>query len=837
MKKLILCMMLITASCMAFAQNSPVTYTVKGVLLDSLTLEGEPYATIRIVKKEAPTKPVKLAVTDTNGKFQEQITGSGNYVISITSIGKSTVVREFTLEESNKTMDLGNLYTSDDANELAAVEVVAQKPLVKVDIDKIEYNIQDDPDSKTNSVLEMLRKVPLVTVDGEDNIQVNGSSSFKVHVNGKPNNMMSDNPTEVLKSIPAHTIKHIEVITNPGAKYDAEGVGGILNIVTLGGGFEGYTATFNASASNMGLGGGVYVTTKKEKFTVTGRYNYNYNDRPRSYSEGFTEYFDSKTTERNTGSSKGTGSFQHGSLEASYEIDTLRLITMSFGMYGGDNDSKGQSLFTTTNNATGDIYNNYNTLNKNESSWYSIRGNIDYQRSFSVKERLLTFSYNINTRPQSSDSYTDYTFKKEDIVNDWLIDRLRNMRSDGSQNTTEHTFQLDYTTPIAKIHTLETGLKYIIRNNISDNDRYTMNANGGFEHDNDGSSHYKHLNNILAAYAGHALRYKAFSSRIGVRYERTMQDVEYKETPDKNFDVNFNDIVPSASAGFKIGQTQNIRVGYNMRIWRPSIYNLNPYLNDANPTNVSQGNSNLKSEKNHSFNLSYSSFTSKFNLNFSLRHSFTNNSIERVTELRKPSEIDGWKNEAVDSDTDIRYSTYKNIGKSRYTGLSGYVNYNASPKTRIYMNVNGGYNKYESPSLGLENSGWNCFMYGGVQHTFPWELRVSLNGMVSTPYVSLQGKGASQTDYSVSVNRSFLKKRLTISVYASNLFEKYKDYKNTTDNINFKDESVYKYPARRFGINVSYRIGDLKAQVKKAARTINNDDVKGGGEGGGEGGN
>ena len=113
--------------------------------------------------------------------------------------------------------------------ELQGVEVVKQKSLVKSDIDKITYDIENDPDSKSNTVIEMLRKVPMVTVDGEDNIQVNGSSSFKVYVNNKPNQMMSNNPKEVLKSMPASSIKKIEVITNPGPKYDAEGVGGILH--------------------------------------------------------------------------------------------------------------------------------------------------------------------------------------------------------------------------------------------------------------------------------------------------------------------------------------------------------------------------------------------------------------------------------------------------------------------------------------------------------------------------------------------------------------------------------------------------------------------------------
>lgn len=199
-------------------------WVIKGVLLDSLTREGEPYATIRVVRKEAPDKVVKMAVTGANGRFSEKLTGpAGVYVLTISSIGKEPLVREAVFSASCREVDLGILLSREATNELKGVEVVAQKPLVKVEVDKIEYNIGDDPDAKSNTILEMLRKVPMVTVDGEDNVQVNGSSSFKIHVNGKPNNMMSNNPKEVLKSMPAATIKYIEVITAPGAKYDAEG--------------------------------------------------------------------------------------------------------------------------------------------------------------------------------------------------------------------------------------------------------------------------------------------------------------------------------------------------------------------------------------------------------------------------------------------------------------------------------------------------------------------------------------------------------------------------------------------------------------------------------------
>ena len=216
----VLLWMLMISGLVAAQNTANTSFQVKGILLDSLTQEGEPYATIKIVKKEAPAKALKMLVTDMKGQFQEKVPGTGNFVMTITSVGRTPIVKDFSVKAGENLVDFGTLYIVDASNELGQVEIVAQKPLVKADIDKIEYNVQDDPDAQSNSVLEMLRKVPLVTVDGEDNIQVNGSSSFKVYVNGKPNNMMSNNPTEVLKSMPANSIKHIEVITNPGPKYD-----------------------------------------------------------------------------------------------------------------------------------------------------------------------------------------------------------------------------------------------------------------------------------------------------------------------------------------------------------------------------------------------------------------------------------------------------------------------------------------------------------------------------------------------------------------------------------------------------------------------------------------
>ena len=835
----VLLWMLMISGLLAAQNTANTSFQVKGILLDSLTQEGEPYATIKIVKKEAPAKALKMLVTDMKGQFQEKVPGTGNFVMTITSVGRTPIVKDFSVKAGEKLVDFGTLYIVDASNELGQVEIVAQKPLVKADIDKIEYNVQDDPDAQSNSVLEMLRKVPLVTVDGEDNIQVNGSSSFKVYVNGKPNNMMSNNPTEVLKSMPANSIKHIEVITNPGPKYDAEGVGGILNIVTVGSGLEGYTATFSANVSNRGAGGGAFGTIKSGKLTVSARYNYNYNDQPRNYSSGSQHVTPEAVTENSSnldydGSNKGHGSFQSGSMEASYEIDTLRLVTMSFGLWGGGNKSNGSTDYIATfpeNINAAPIY-SYSAFNRSKSSWYSIDGGIDYQRLFKVKDRMLTFSYKINTRPQTSDSYTEYEIDNG-YNPDWAdyLNRLKNQHNDGEQNTTEHTFQADYTTPIGKLHTLEAGAKYILRNNSSEDDRFDADDTGKYEYNKDQSSHYKHLNDIIAAYLGYGLKVKRLSGRLGLRYEHTIQDVKYLVGRGEDFTKNFDDVVPSASIGYKLTDMSNLRLGYNMRIYRPGIWSLNPYLNDTDPSYISQGNPKLDSEKSHAFNLSYSNFTQKFNINISARYSFTNNSIENVTRLMPDTEIEGLKNP---TGKDVLYS-YANIGKTRYASVNGYVNWNATPRTRIYMNMSGNYSYLEG-SEGMRNDGWSLFAYGGAQQTLPHDWRISLNVFGQTPWIMLQGKGSSFFDYGLSVNKSFLDKRLTLSAFASNFFKKYMDQSSTTEGSGFIRESNYKYSRQRFGISVSYRIGELKASVKKAARTISNDDVKSGGSGSGGGG-
>lgn len=316
-KRLIVLALLAVAFISAMAQKQQFDYTIYGVVEDSITHEGEPYATLSIYRKGHEEKAVQMAVTDANGKFKVTSKGEGDYVLEVKSVSRTPLRRFFTVSKQSRSQNLGTLLVSDSKTELKGVEVVAYKPLVKADIDKLTYSVEDDPESQTNTVMEMLKKVPMVSVDGQDNVKVNGSTSFKVYVNGKPNNMMTKNPKEVLKSMPATGIKKIEVITNPGPKYDAEGVAGILNIVTAGSGMEGYTATFSGNGGTKGGGGGLFATVKKGKFTMSVNYNSNFDNQGKATKVDLQSILDDEgnylrtTTQDAHGKTKTSGMAEH----------------------------------------------------------------------------------------------------------------------------------------------------------------------------------------------------------------------------------------------------------------------------------------------------------------------------------------------------------------------------------------------------------------------------------------------------------------------------------------------------------------------------------------------
>ena len=793
------------------------SYSVEGVLTDSITKQTEPYATIKIFYQETPQKPVRIAVTNENGGFQESLAMPGEYVISLSSIGKLTVTRKFNVTDTHKAVNLGTLYTAESSEMLKGVEVVAQKPLVKADIDKIAYSIEDDPDSKTNTMLEMLKKVPLVTVDGEDNIQVNGSGNFKVHVNGKPNTLMSNNPKEVLRSLPANTVKSIEVITEPGAKYDAEGIGGILNIITTHSQMQGYNVTLGSNVNNKGAGGYAFGTVQVGKFTVSGNYSYNYYDQSKGYSKSGREDFTSDQLKHLTtdGIADSYGQHQFGTIEGSYEIDKQNLITFSSNFYGGDFNSKNRVETRMKNHLLENVY-GYHTKSLNKGTYGNTGINLDYQHSFKKQGEYLTLSYRYNRSPNDSKATTDYF----DITGA-LPFSLQNQHFDNDAHSGEHTAQIDYANPINKMHYIDAGMKYIFRDNASDSKYFYEQENGEMVMNEKRSSIFNQGQDILAAYADYQLKWKRFGFKAGVRYEHTFMDIKYKQTPDRNFHTDFDDIVPTVNVSYMLGTTSSLRANYNMRINRPGIWYLNPFRDESNPTSVSYGNPNLDTEKAHIVGLTYSRFSAKFSANIGMSHMFINNGIESYSFMNNG----------------VMENTYRNAGKTQRTSLSLWINWNPGSTTRISLNAGGNYADFKSNELNIRNHGFSGNFFGNIQQTLPWDLRFSAYGGGSTPSISLQGKGSSYYYYGINLSRSFLKdKRLTVSAFANNLFNKYLTFNNQVNTDTFRSWSENKNNAQNFGISVNWRFGKLKAQVKKTARSITNDDVKAGGENNSNGG-
>lgn len=826
-------LILMLALC-AKAQNTQHSYTITGVVADSVTHEGEPYATLTIARADSAANPLKQALTDIKGRFSISSSGTGSYLLMVRSMGRKPMQRAYTVDATTRTIDLGTLLLQDGGNQLETVEVVAYKPLVKADVDKIAYSVEDDPEANTNTVIEMLKKVPMVTVDGQDNIRVNGNSSFKIYVNGKPNNMMTKNPKEVLKSMPASSIKKIEVITNPGPKYDAEGVGGILNIVTEGKGPEGYNATFSGRANNSSYGGGLYATVKQGKLTMSVNYNASSNHSPKGYTYSDRSQIGTDGTVTSStvadGYTKGHSQWQGGDVEASYEIDTLRLITGSFSLSKFTSKRDALNTAFSTVPATGQRLYGYRSPSHSKENWDDYSASLDYQRSFSVKDRLLTLSYRLESSPSTSDSR--YLYTDREAADDWqtFIDRMRDQRMDGDENTMEHTFQIDYTTPFAKHHTWEAGVKYILRRNKSDNDRYNLGTGDKDEtYDSDNSSHYRHHNDILAAYTGYGLTLDKWSARLGLRYEHTLQKVEYLLGSGTNFHKNFDDLVPSARLGYKFSDATNLSLGYKMRINRPGIWYLNPYLDDRIPDAISQGNPNLDTEKSHAVDLQFSSYNSKLTYTLTGTYRFVNNSIESVDRLVNDRDIEGLPNP---TGKDVIYSSYANIGHIQYAGLMAYANWTPITNTRITLNGSVGYS-HMSDGQSLRNHGWCTNIDASLQQTFAKTWIFNASYYVQTPQPTLQGKDARYQWYNFSLSKSFMDKRLTLTAYIINPFGKrYFCYRSETVANNFRTTASSSWCQLYYGVSVRFRIGKLKASVKHTERTVENNDVKQGGGGG-----
>ena len=804
MKKLVVLLTAALLSVSAFAQKT----TVKGVVLDSLTRVGEPAAILQFYRLPDLEKAVAFTTTDEEGRFSHSFTLAGDYVMVFDNMGRKVQRRTFTVPADTPEVDLGEILAQDSAEMLQAGTVTAMRTLVKMEVDKMTYNVEDDADSKTSTVLDMLRKVPMVSVDGQDNISVNGSSSFQVYVDGKPNQMLSQNASTIFKMMPASSVKNIEVVTNPGVKYDAEGVGGVLNITTnkdvTGGSSmaDGFYGTVMGMASTRGGGGGVSGSLQKGKFAMSLNANVMYNsigntttDVERVQDGGFTMQTHS--------SSKMTIPIGMLNATASYDIDSLNLVSATLGvMHFGMKQSSGitNTLFAYPG---ADPF-GYNGTSEGVNNRTNLSVGADYQHLWAnAPGRSLVFSYQFNGAPSVNNSLN--TFDGSSIPGYDLTNR----KSDGRTGSTDHTFQADFTTPLGSSLTLSAGAKFISRHNSSDQTDYLWNGSSYVENPL-GSLKYDFYNRIGAAYTELNGTFGQFGVKAGVRYEHTWQSYN-SSAMSSPFSVNYGNLVPSASVQWSPTATQNIGLSYNMRISRPGISYLNPYVDTSDPTARTYGNSDLDTEKGHNISLVYNFYSPLVMVNATLRHSYTGNGIESYS--------------FYDEDN-LLNTTYGNIVTSRNTGLNGYVMLNPGKKTRIMLNGGVSYVSLSSEQLNQKNSGWTYNLMAGVQQTLPWDLRLSANFIMAGNRVSLQGWSSGMRAGMLGVTKTFLDDRLSLSL--NGILPLMKDLNMSMESYTagkgFTSSTITQIPIRAITFQISWTFGKQgNYSTKRTRRSIDND--------------
>lgn len=806
--------------------NAQSDCRVIGVVADS---QGEtiPYATVGAYDDN---KNVALLAADANGAFTLSLKQGETYRIEISSVGYNAYKQAIKMPAQSQ-YDMGSIQLK-SSTELDEVVVVSQKPIVKADAEKITYDVTADPESDGKTLLDMMRKVPMVTVDAEDNVSLNGSSDFKVLVNGKESAMIKNNLKEVLRAMPATAVQDIQVITNPSTRYDAEGTGGVINIITAVAGatkdgneeLSGVTGSVSGygEALQGSFGGNAYITMQHKKFTASLNYSGGMmNSRQYSNSESLNfnnpDMYRTLLTTNDFGDMAVKMKYHFLAFESSYELDSRNLFTLGLSGNFGDYTGQGKGLNRTYTQA-GALVVNYIDYVKQSGMWGGVSGNFDYQHTFDRPMHTLTTSYRYEYNPDGS-AFSDSILFDDETLNPPLLGQ----KNDNTAYSQEHTVQLDYNNPINDVHSVEAGAKYIARLNHS-HDNYMMLMNGGVWQPTGMGQQFDYTQQIASLYAGYGFTKTSWGFRLGGRYEMTFIDAMFSQDGTVvNYGKPYGNLVPYASINYNISPIESLRLSYTQRINRPGISYLSPYEQWTTPTSVQSGNPDLQPEVTHSFTAAYSIFQGVFNLNLQAFAKLSNNAISPLF--------------YIDPGTGVSRTTYGNIATEGVYGISAYIAGQPSPKFNYYINLQPAYKTFSAPHMNMKDARWGGSVYGGLNWT-AWK-----NGTVSVHAGGGLPDGHMQLDsqlmwyyYGLSVTQRFFDDRLKVTLSANNIFDKYNRYRISTEGDGFKNISEGGQSAQRLTLSVSYSFGNIKAQVKKAHRSIVNDDIVGGsseGQGGG----
>jgi len=791
--------------------NSKIT----GTVIDSSLTKGVEFASIALFSV-ANNNPVDGTSADETGKFVIAKVAPGTYKLLISFIGFKDKTIGSILVVKGQDIDLGKIKLSTSIKTLDEVTITGEKSMIEEKVDRLVYNAEKDITAKGGDAADILRKVPMLSVDLDGNLSLRGSSNIRVLINNKPSTIIASNVADALKQIPADMIKSVEVITSPSAKYDAEGSGGIVNIITKKNNLQGLTLNIDSGVGNRGTNLGLNGSYRKGKmgFTLGGFGRAFYNKAESTLNQETFSLGNTYLTNQ-TSTAKDRGLFGQYSLGWDYDLGKNQALSAGL-RYGTRNFIQKQNLtINQFENNTLDATSQRKVDRKDLSG--TVDFNIDYIRTFKPQQEWTIST--LYSRTGLTNNFNTDILTESGAVGS----RLKNI----NQNyNSEFTLQTDYQTPLKKNQMLEFGAKGIFRAVNSDYKYLIAGESGDFVFNSanpSGSLNYNQ--NVAAGYLSYTLTTaNKYTFKVGSRYEYTGITADLAEKGKVTI-PNYGNLVPSINVSKSITSSTVLKAGYNRRIQRPGIQQLNPNVNLSNPQSISMGNPSLTPELTDNLEVGLSTNIKKTYINASIFGRQTNNSI---TQVRM----------AVDTLAGAIVTTFENIGKQQAYGMNVFANVYITPKWTVNGSIDllhtymeGQTTNADGISVAVNNAGFN---YGGrlmsqISLKQGWALQGF--GFYRGKEVQLQGTRTGFYMYSLGFKKDFANKKGSIGFGAENFLTKGVRFTSDLKSTQFNQTSATQLYNRNFKVTLSYSIGKMSFDApKRKTKSVTNTDVMGGGD-------
>jgi len=770
-------------------------FTVKGRLVDSASAKPVSDATINF--QELEKKISKTLLSDGSGAFQTSLL-PGKYRVTITH--SSFRRKMLPVKVEGQAVDMGSLQLVTMVKSLGGVTVTAAKPMVEQQSDRLIYNVEEDPSAKSESASDILRKTPYVNVDGDGGIQVNGQTNFRVLLNGRETAMFSQNVKEALKAFPGATISKIEVITSPSAKYDAEGVGGIINIITKKK-LAGYNGTVNSNINSIGnRSAGMNINLKTGKLGISGMYNMMSNDGLRSRQMGITTPGQPIAfAKRSVGGDRSTNLFFHqANLELSYDLDSSHTLVV----YGnlGKHRNEAQNNYTIQTLFANGGSNMSPYLLGTEMAMPTRGFGTDFIRKYKRKpQKELTFRFQglFNTNRSFSNSQQDIGTTDRFILNN------------SEAVNREYTIQADLIEPLNKTTRLETGVKGILRKAYSDfESRVKFSKAAPYGVDPANSNRFNYDQDVYGGYVSVNKVFKPVTVRAGLRVEHTEVDGDFTSTS-TTVRQRYTNLIPNLMLTRQFSKTANSNLTYGLRLGRPSIVALNPFVNNADSLNISYGNPVLGPQIMHNLAWQVRFFKGNKFISMQTGFNFANNLI-----IQNPT---------YDPSTGVTSVTGANAGQMRDFSLGFVSNLPVKTKWNFVLNATGRLARIRN-SLQPE---WINALAGNVNANITFKatkrFTIASNNGYFVPVRMPNTTFPDNYFYGFNLIHKFYKDKLTVTVNAMNFLEKERTLISITETNFFVTENRNTVLWRNLGLALTYNFGKLKENVSKK-KGVNNDD-------------